>query len=153
MKKKEKWILSAFIVAFLLLQFSNPARTNPPAKNNFPIANAPSHVAAMLRASCYDCHSDETRWPWYSHIAPLSWQIAQDVNDGREQLNLSEWPDDPMREARRLEDMSEQIEDAEMPLKKYTFIHRAAQLTQSDRLELQNWLDAEAMRLKSSTAK
>lgn len=150
MKKKLKWIFGALVAAFALLQSTNPARTNPPVKNNFPVMNAPPQVAAMLRASCYDCHSHETRWPWYSHIAPVSWLVVSDVNDGREHLNLSDWPvDDPARAAKKLENMSEKIGYEEMPLKKYTLIHADARLTDGQRKELTNWLDAEAARLKS----
>jgi hypothetical protein len=108
----------------------------------------------MLRTACYDCHSSETRWPWYSHIAPMSWLIASDVKDGRKHLNLSDWPNDnPMRAAKRLENMSDEIGSGEMPLKKYTRIHTDARLTESQRKELTDWLDAEATRLKSMTGK
>jgi Haem-binding domain len=151
MKKTLNWILAALVVGFALLQFTNPARTNPPVKNSFAITNAPPPIAAMLRAACYDCHSSETRWPWYSRIAPISWQIAEDVNAGRDRLNLSDWPNDnPMRAAKKLESMSEQIGYGEMPLKKYTLIHADARFTDRRRQELTDWLDAEARRLKSS---
>ena len=150
MKKKLKWIFGALVTAFALLQFTNPARTNPPGKNSFPVTNAPPQVAVMLRASCYDCHSHETRWPWYSHIAPVSWLVVSDVNDGREHLNLSDWPvDDPARAAKKLENMSEKIGYGEMPLKKYTMIHADARLTDGQRKELTDWLDAEAAWVKS----
>src|ERR1700733_13791056 len=152
MKKILKLGFAALVIVFLLLQFTNPPRTNPPVKNNFPMTNAPPHIAAMLRGSCYDCHSAETHWPWYSHIAPLSWQIARDVNDGRGQVNFSDWPTNSVGAVKRLEDMSEQIDDDKMPLKKYTLIHRDARLTDAGRKELTDWLDAEAARLKSSTA-
>jgi hypothetical protein len=152
MKKKLKWIFGALVAVLVLLQFTNPARTNPPVKNSFPVTNAPPQVAVMLRASCYDCHSHETRWPWYSHIAPVSWLVVSDVNDGREHLNLSDWPvDDPARAAKKLENMSEKIGYGEMPLKKYTMIHADARLTDGQRKELTDWLDAEAARLKSPT--
>ena len=154
MKKKLKWIFGALVAAFALLQFTNPARTNPPVKKDFPITNAPPQVAAMLRASCYDCHSQETRWPWYSRVAPVSWLVASDVNDGRKHLNLSDWPvDDPKRAAKKLENMSEEIGYGDMPLKKYTLIHADARLTDGQRKELTDWLDAEAARLKSLSAK
>jgi Haem-binding domain len=152
MKKKLKWAVISLAVVFLLLQLTNPARVNPPVKSDL-IASThpPGPVAATLVAACYDCHSDQTRWPWYSHIAPMSWLIANDVNDGRENLNLSEWPaDDAKRAARRLENMSEKIDYGEMPPKKYTAIHADANLTDSQRKALTDWLDAEADQLKSS---
>ena len=114
----------------------------------------PPQIATMLHAACYDCHSSETRWPWYSHVAPMSWLIANDVKNGRENLNLSDWPNDnPMRAAKRLENMSDEIGSGEMPPKKYTTIHADARLTEIQRKELTDWLDAEATRLKSMTGK
>jgi hypothetical protein len=111
----------------------------------------PPQVAAMLHAACYDCHSSETKWPWYSRVAPMSWLIANDVNDGRRNLNLSDWPNDnPTRAAKRLEDMSEEIGYGEMPPKKYTAIHTDARLTPSQLKELTDWLDSEASRMKAS---
>ena len=150
MKKKLKWIFGAFIVGFALLQLTNPTRTNPPAVSDLMVTNAPPpQIAAMLHAACYDCHSSETRWPWYSHIAPMSWLIANDVKEGREHLNLSDWPNDnPTRAAKRLENMSDEISSGEMPLKKYTRIHADARLTEIQRKELIDWLDAEAVQLK-----
>lgn len=153
MKTKLKWIFAALILAFALLQFTNPPRTNPPVVHDLMAGTAPPpQIAVALHASCYDCHSYETRWPWYSRVAPMSWQIAKDVNDGRENLNLSDWPaNDPKRAAKKLEDMSEEIDYSEMPPKKYTLIHKDARLAESQRKELTGWLDAEAARLKSFT--
>ena len=152
MKKKLTWSVVVLAVVFGLLQFTNPARTNPPATS--PFTNAPPQIAAILRTSCYDCHSDETRWPWYSHIAPISWQIASDVNDGRKHVDFSEWPyDKPSWAIRRLENMSDEIHDGDMPLSKYTLIHADARLSASQRKQLTDWLDAEAAQLKSVAAK
>jgi hypothetical protein len=151
MKKILKWIFGALVAAFVLLQFTNPPRTNPPVVCDLMATNPPPpQVAAMLRTACYDCHSSETRWPWYSRVAPMSWLIADDVNEGRKNLNLSDWPADPIRAAKRLEDMSEEIGYGEMPPKKYTAIHADARLTQSQFKELTDWLDSEASRLKAS---
>ena len=153
MKKKLKWIFVALVAAFVLLQFTNPPRTNPPVVRDLMATNPPPpQVAAMLHTACYDCHSSETRWPWYSRVAPMSWLIANDVRDGRENLNLSDWPDDPVRDAKRLEDMSEEIGYGEMPPKKYTAIHADARLTPGQLKELTDWLDFEAARLKASAA-
>ncbi len=155
MKKTLKWVLCACIVAFGLLQLTNPARTNPPVVHDLMAASVPPpEVAVMLHAACYDCHSNETKWPWYSRVAPMSWLIAHDVQDGRENLNLSDWPAaNPSRAAKRLERMSEEISYQDMPPKKYTAIHADARLTDAERKELTDWLDAEAARLKASVPK
>jgi hypothetical protein len=150
-KKNLKWALAAMAVVFALLQLANPAHTNPPVKTDFLAAlNPPPNITGMFRSACYDCHSDETRWPWYSHIMPMSWQIVQDVNVGRDNLNLSEWPaDNPKKAWKRMEDMSEEIDGADMPLKKYTLIHADARLTAEQRSELTGWLDGEVDKMKA----
>ncbi len=156
MKKKLKWIFGALAAVFALLQFTNPARTNPPAPPGGDISATnppPPQIAALLRASCYDCHSDETRWPWYSHVAPVSWLVVGDVNGGRERLNFSDWPHAlPERAAKRLERVSEELDYKEMPPKKYTLIHAGARLTDSQRQELIHWADQEAERLNPAGA-
>jgi heme-binding protein len=154
MKKIWKWIFGALVVAFAGLQLTNPARTNPPVVRDLMAANPPPpEIAAMLHAACYDCHSYGTKWPWYGRIAPVSWLIANDVNNGRHNLNLSDWPDNnPLRAAKRLEDMSEEIGYGDMPPEKYTLIHASARLTAGQRGQLTQWLDAEAARLKSAAA-
>ncbi len=154
MKKKLKWIFAALAVVFALLQFSSPPRTNPPVVpgHDLMATNAPSpQIAALLQSACYDCHSDETRWPWYSHIAPVSWLVADDVTRGRERLNFSDWPRAlPERAAKRLERISEEVDDKEMPPAKYTLLHPEARLTAGQRQQLIHWADQEAARLKPS---
>jgi Haem-binding domain len=149
MKKKLKWIAGAFVVVFALAQLANPARTNPPVVSDMLANNASlPHVAALLHAACYDCHSNETKWPWYAHVAPASLLVASDVNEGRRHLNLSEWPaDDSIRAAKKLDRMSEEIDYREMPPGKYTLLHADARLTDADRKELTGWLDAQSKRL------
>jgi hypothetical protein len=150
MKRIIKWVILGLVIAFAALQLVQPAHTNPPVKTDFLKATAaPPDVAAMFRTSCYDCHSDETRWPWYSHIAPMSWQVVQDVNHGRRHVNLSEWPDNPDLARKKIGDMSDAIDDGDMPLPKYTLIHKDARLTSQQRDELTKWLDAQASALKS----
>ncbi len=150
MRKKIIWILIVLAAAFLLLQLPNRPHVNPPVTNPFPITNAPPPVAVLLRAACYDCHSSETRWPWYSHVAPVSWLIASDVERGRRNLNLSDWPaDNPMRAARQMEDMRDEIDYREMPLKKYTLLHADARWTDRQRQEIEDWLDTQITKLKA----
>jgi hypothetical protein len=108
-------------------------------------------VAASIRAACYDCHSDETQWPLYSRIAPVSWLIASDVNEGRKHLNLSDWPADSAKEAKQLDRMNEVIDYREMPLKKYTLMHPDARLSDSQRKEVLDWTEATADKLRGST--
>ena len=133
------------------MQLTNPSHTNSPVVSDLmATSEPPPQIAAMLHAACYDCHSYETRWPWYSHITPVSRLIASDVKEGREHLNLSSWPNDnPKRAAKRLNQMSDEIGSGEMPLKKYTRIHPDARLTEIQRKELTGWLDAEAARLRN----
>jgi hypothetical protein len=156
MKKKLKWIFGALVAVFALLQFTNPARTNPPLPPGGDISATnppPPQIAAQLRASCYDCHSDETKWPWYSHVAPASWLVVSDVNDGRERLNFSDWPHAlPERAAKRLERMSEELGYKDMPPAKYTIIHADARLTDAQRQELIKWADDAAAKLKAASA-
>ena len=146
------------MVVFALLQFTNPARTNPPAPPGGDIAATnppPPEITALLHAACYDCHSYETKWPWYSHVAPVSWLVASDVNDGRERLNFSDWPRAlPERAAKRLDRISEEIGYKDMPPAKYTVMHSAARLTENQRQQLIHWAEQEAEKLKASnTAK
>ena len=151
LKRHLKWIIVAAVVAFAALQLTNPPHTNPQVKNDFlTLMNPPPNIAAMFRSACYDCHSDETRWPWYSHVAPMSWQIVWDVNEGRVQLNLSEWPTNDLKRAwKRMENMSDEIDQKDMPLKKYTLIHKDARLTDDQRYELTQWLEGRIQTLKS----
>jgi hypothetical protein len=154
MKKKLKWIFTGLIAGFALLQLANPLRTNPPAAPGHDLMATnppPPPVAATLRAACYDCHSDETKWPWYSHIAPVSWLVAGDVRDGRERMNFSDWPhDQPERAAKRLERISEEVGYRNMPPGKYTLLHPEARLTPAQREQLIHWADGEAARLKAA---
>ncbi|HSY16981.1 MAG TPA: heme-binding domain-containing protein [Candidatus Acidoferrales bacterium] len=152
MKKKLKWTVLVLIVAFLLLQFTNPPRINPPVKADLIAAvNPPPAVAASLRAACYDCHSYETKWPLYARIAPSSWLVVSDVNEGRQHLNLSEWPDDAARAARKLDRINEEVDGRDMPPKKYTLLHPDARLSEEQRKQLMEWSDAAAAKLRAGS--
>lgn len=153
MKRIIKWAALAVIIAFLAAQVAQPSRTNPPVKTDFlKTTGARADVAALFRSSCYDCHSDQTRWPWYSYVAPVSWMISQDVQGARHHVNLSEWPATNQELARRkMEDMSDAIDDDDMPPPKYTLIHRDARLTSQQRQRLTDWLDGEAAAMTAGT--
>ena len=149
--KKRNFILPAALGIFAALQLFNPARTNPPVKNDFLAAAPPAAaIAASLRAACYDCHSHETKWPWYARLAPISWLIAGDVNEGRAHLNFSDWPTQPDRAAKKLDRINEVLDYREMPPKKYTLIHASARLTEAQRKEIMDWIAATAAKLRTA---
>jgi len=138
------------LVATALLQLTNPARTNPPVAQDFlATTTPPAEVAALFRVACYDCHSHETRWPWYSHIAPVSWGVVGDVNQARAHMDLSLWPGNNADAViRKLQAMSGEIQSRRMPLPRYTLIHREARLTETQRKEMTEWLDSVASNLE-----
>lgn len=139
------------VVLFGLLQFTNPALTNPPvaAGNDLHATNPPpAAVSVLLRRACYDCHSHETRWPWYSRVAPMSWFVVEHVEDGRKHLNFSEWPHGVPRKVRsRWQNIRDEVEAGDMPLRSYAAIHSASRLTAAERDELMKWAGVEAERL------
>jgi len=113
-------------------------RDNPPVEQEVP---ASPGVREILRRACYDCHSHETSWPWYSYLAPVSWLIADDVHHAREHLNFSTWNDyDPDERIQLLEEAWEKVEDNEMPLWYYLPLHPGAELSASDRETLRAWV-------------
>ena len=121
-----KKILIVLVVILIGIQFIPVDRKNPPVTMDI---NAPENIASILRASCYDCHSNETDWPWYSKIAPVSFLVAGDVDEGRKHLNFSEWDKyEADKREKILEEIVEEIEKEAMPLTSYTFTHPSAKL-------------------------
>ncbi len=136
----------AVVAAFVAIQFVNrPDRTNPPEDPSLTFASqkfVPPAVSAMLERSCYDCHSNRTVWPWYSAIAPVSWLVADDVQEGRSHLNFSEWGTyKRKRQASRLEGISSEVDRDQMPLPSYVLLHSNAKLTEEDKDLLCDWAD------------
>jgi hypothetical protein len=112
---------------------------------------APS-VLSILGRSCADCHSDATRYPWYSYVAPFSLLIRNDVTRGRERLNLSRWNEYSLpRRLRALTGIANQVKDREMPIASYTFIHRDAKLSDAELQAVYRWAEAERARLITSS--
>lgn len=128
------------LIPIILIQFIPINRNNPPVDNNL-VISTPKDVEVILKNSCYDCHSNETVWPVYSYIAPISWLVAKDVKNGREELNFSEWNklDDSKMEKKK-EEIIEEISRDTMPLPIYLITHPSAKLSEDDKLLLKNWL-------------
>jgi hypothetical protein len=133
-------ILLAAVALLALLQLVPVRRTNPEA--TAPI-DAPPEVARIIEAKCYDCHSNETRWPFYAYVAPVSWFVVHDVSEGREHLNFSEWAGYSDRKQRRLiEEICEEIADGNMPLRSYRLIHPGARVTDAQLETLRGWAES-----------
>ena len=147
MKKKLLWVIGALLVLFIILQFTNPARTNPPVKNDL-IASThpPAAVAKILREACYDCHSHETVWPWYAHVAPGSWLVTSDVSGGRAHVDFSEWPTNSALAVRKLDYVYEVLAHHDMPPPQYTMLHADARLTKAQYQEILAWINQEAQK-------
>jgi hypothetical protein len=153
-KKIARWTALGFAVLFLVIQFFRPDRSNPPVDPGHAleaVSTVPPDVSSVLKRSCYDCHSSETDWPWYSNVAPFSWFVADHVHDGRRVLNFSEFATySPRRQSRALREACEQVEEGEMPLSSYTLIHRSAKLATADRTLLCDWAKRESDRLRTT---
>jgi len=121
-----KKIIYAIIFILIVIQFIPVDRDNPPVTEEI---TAPPNVLSILKTSCYDCHSNETNWPWYSYIAPVSFLVAGDVKDGRKNLNFSEWDKySSDKQIKLFEEIIEEVEKEDMPLTSYTFTHPNAKL-------------------------
>lgn len=148
-----KWVVIILFAAFVIIQFVRPARTNPPvdpAKTIDSNLQVSPQVAAIFDRSCNDCHSNKTVWPWYTNVAPVSWLLTSHVNEGRHDMNLSEWGSyDKDKQSRRLRDMCEQIQDGNMPLSTYTPLHPKAKLSAEDVKTICDWANAERARLST----
>jgi len=137
MKRKIVIVVAVLVVLFLGIQIVPVDRSNPPVAADF---DGPPDVARVLRTSCYDCHSNETAWPWYSRVAPASWLVAHDVEEARGHLNFSSWGTyDDKRRAKLADEMWEEVEDGEMPLKVFLIAHPEARLSDAAKATLRDW--------------
>ncbi|MGH9494157.1 MAG: heme-binding domain-containing protein [Candidatus Sulfotelmatobacter sp.] len=138
-----RWTLIATAIVLIAIQFFPVDRTNPPvdpAKSFYATENVPQKLQNVFRRSCSDCHSNQTNWPWYTHVAPVSWLVAHDVHEGRRKLNFSQWGDYPAKKRdHKTEEICNNILDSEMPDSKYTLIHRNARLTEDEREAICKW--------------
>jgi len=130
-----------FLVAVLVLiaiQFITIDKTNLQTDKSLEI-KAPEHIMSMFKTSCYDCHSNEVKWPWYSNVAPFSWVVSDHVDMGRKWLNFSTWENYTKEEKeKKLKGIFRTVYAA-MPLQSYTFIHEDANLTKEQRTTIREW--------------
>jgi len=130
------WLLGAGALVLATIQFVPYGRehTNPPVTAT-PAWDTP-RTEELVRGACYDCHSNETEWPWYAHVAPASWLLQRDVDEGREKMNFSEWGFSPEEAAFVAVAVEEVVRDGEMPPSRYRLVHPGARLSAADKEEL-----------------
>ncbi len=135
-----KKILVILLVGFILLQFfpidkNNPAPT--PKMDFLMIKNTPESTANLIRTGCYDCHSNESKYPWYSNIQPFGWFLKDHIEEGRKELNFSTFATyEPKRQAHKLNEAAEQIEKGEMPIESYLLGHSEAKFSAAQKDQL-----------------
>ena len=153
MRKKLKWAALIVALIFIGLQFTSPARTNPPfdeAQSLQRVTAVPSDVSALFVRSCNDCHSNTTNWRWYTYVAPVSWFTVGHVNEGRRELNFSEWGTyNERKKGTRLRAICQQVEKGEMPLPSYVLVHREVKLSADQIRTICDWTKQEGQRLTS----
>jgi hypothetical protein len=148
--------LGILLLIVVALQFVRPERTNPPVDPTARMqvhVQVPPEVQAILDRSCRDCHSNETRWPWYSAVAPMSFLLVHDVTEGRDELNFSEWSDyDEETAGKQLQHICEEVREGEMPIKAYALVHPEAKLSPQDVERLCGWTTTARATIAAHTA-
>jgi hypothetical protein len=151
MKKALKIFAILIFLGFIIIQFFRPDFTNPPVNQAETLQAAvgvPENVQAILTRSCADCHSHETRYPWYSKIQPSAWFLEDHIREGRREMNFSIWKTyEPNRQRRKLSEMCEEVKAGLMPLPSYLWIHRAAKLSDAEIKTLCDWAETESMKI------
>lgn len=139
MSKRTK-IIGGVILLLLILQvipIKSATPTVDPEADFFALNPATPELREMVRAACYDCHSYETTYPWYAKVAPVSFWIQYHVDEAREHLNFATWAEyDLKKQAHKLEECWEEVEEGEMPLNSYTWLHPTARLSDTEREKL-----------------
>ncbi|MES2646894.1 MAG: heme-binding domain-containing protein [Bacteroidota bacterium] len=162
-KRKRRWpktILLILFFIFLIIQFFQPDKNNNSitATNDIhAMVSVPDSVQQLLKMACYDCHSNNTNYPWYTNIQPIGWWLNDHIEEGKQHLNFNEFVNIPPlngkttreRQLKKLEEVKETIEEGEMPLTSYTFIHKEAKLSPAQKQLIIDWSE-NALRTISS---
>jgi hypothetical protein len=149
-----KWIFVVLVICFVGIQFIPVSSSKPaydPSKTIQATMNVPPEVTAIFERACNDCHSSQTTWPWYNNVAPVSWWLADHVNDARRHLSFSEWGTyKPRRVEVKLKEICDEVTSGEMPLGSYLIMHPSAKLTEADKQLICNWANQELERVRAS---
>jgi hypothetical protein len=132
-----KILVTVLVALFLIAQFVQPKRTNPPVVPSRSLqahVQVPQNVSEILNRACADCHSSQTVWPWYSHVAPISWVVVDDVKTGRSHINFQDWEaqENPKEAAEHLSLICKEVREKGMPLFSYRLMHKKARLSSQE---------------------
>ena len=140
-----KQILFVLLIVFIVIQFMQPARNQSGQVVRTELPNTysiPDNVHTLFKNACFDCHSNNTSYPWYSNIQPVGWLLAMDVENGKAKLNFSEFGSlSPRRQISKLREVENRIKDGTMPLRAHQLMHPDARLTQEERQLLIDWIE------------
>ena len=144
-KKILKRTFQILLVAFIVIQFFHPAKNQAEGISNNDITKlyaVPADVQTILKTSCYDCHSNNTVYPWYAKIQPVAWWLNDHIEEGKKEINFSEFASYRIgKQYRKLNEVNEQIKKGEMPLDNYLWIHSDAKLSDQQKITVTNWVN------------
>ena len=150
-KKILKIIALVLVIGFIAIQFLRPNRTNPAIIQGETLeatTEVPENVAAILKRSCNDCHSNQIVYPWYSNVSPFSWLLVDHIEEGRRELNYSVWNTYTAKKKRhKFDETCEQITSGAMPHNQYLWLHGDARLSEEDKKTLCAWTETEKAKI------
>ena len=139
-----KKILLILLILLIVIQFFKPEKNiaaSPSGNHISTVYSVPEEVNAILKKSCYDCHSNNTVYPWYANVQPVAWWLHNHVEEGKEEINFDEFATyRPSRQYRKLKEIHDEIEEGEMPLYSYTLINTNVKLSVNDKKTILDWL-------------
>jgi hypothetical protein len=143
-----KKILLALLIIFIVIQFIQPVRnkSGQVLSTDFgKVYAVPGNVQAVLQNACYDCHSNNTMYPWYANIQPMAWVMARHIKNGKDKLNFSDFGSyTSRRQISKLKGIANQVKDDEMPISSYKWMHKNANLTKEEKSLMMDWMNKKA---------
>lgn len=156
-RKLRRNIISGILIIFLGMQFFQPDKNNNDVvvtNGITAVVNVPDNVNALLHQACYDCHSNNTEYPWYSNIQPIGWWLADHIKEGKRELNFDEFATyKTKRQLKKLDEVKKSQQDGWMPLKSYTWMHGDAKLTDAEKKAIINWADSAIIQIRALPVK
>ncbi len=143
--KPIKKIILVLVIVFVAIQFIQPVhnRSGQVLPTNFiKVYAIPTNLQIILQNACYDCHSNNTNYPWYSNIQPIAWMMTRHIDNGKEKLNFSEFGSNSIRkQISKMKEITNQFKDVEMPLSSYKMMHSKANLTKEEKALIMDWMN------------